>query len=114
MFGKPVIADSTNASELMQVPTFSAGTPREGPDGWWAVWNKRVRQDYRGMSVHHRGASNVLMADGSVQSIADTNDDQLINNGFPVAETTGFRDARVEAGPLRLASFYSLQSKGEQ
>lgn len=114
MFGKPVIAESSNAAELMQVPSFPAGTPREGPNGWWAVWNKRVRQDYRGMSVHHRGACNVLMADGSVQSIADANGDQLINNGFPVADSTGFRDARVEAGPLRLASFYSLQSKGER
>lgn len=114
MVGKPVIATSANPSEVMEAPSFAAGTPREGAGGWWGVWNKRVRQDYRGMSVHHRGACNVLMADGSVQSLVDANGDQLINNGFPATGTNGFRDARVEAGPLRLASFYSLQSKGEQ
>lgn len=114
MVGKPVIAESSSPSELMEVPSFAAGTPRDGASGWWGVWNKRVRQDYRGMSTHHRGNCNVLMADGSVQSLADTNGDALINNGFPATDNNGFRDARVEAGPLQLASFYSLQSKGEQ
>lgn len=113
MVGNPVIAESPDAMQLMEVPQFPAGTQREGASGWWGVWNKRVLQDYRGISTHHRGASNVLMADGSVQSIADSNGDQRINNGFPATAKSGFQDAHVEAGPLRIASFYSLFSKGE-
>lgn len=113
MVGKPVVAVSSDGAGLMEVPHFPPGTSCEGADGWWGVWNKQVLQDYRGMSTHHRGACNVLMADGSVQSIADSNGDQLINNGFPATEKSGFHDARIEAGPLRLASFYSLLSKGE-
>jgi prepilin-type N-terminal cleavage/methylation domain-containing protein/prepilin-type processing-associated H-X9-DG protein len=113
MVGRPVIADPT-AGALLKQPAFANGTPREGAGGWWAVWNKKVLQDYRGMSAHHRDSCNVLMADGSIQVLADKNDDEMINNGFPAIAAGGFQDAQIEAGPLKLASFYSLQSKGGQ
>lgn len=113
LVGRPVIADPS-AGSLFSPPSFAAGTPKDGPNGWWAVWNKKVLQDYRGMSAHHRGSCNVLMADGSVHALADTNGDGFINNGFPATGSDGFRDETVEAGPLQLASFYSLTSKGGQ
>jgi prepilin-type processing-associated H-X9-DG protein len=62
------------------------------------------------MSTHHKGVCNVLMADGSIQSLVDTNQDQYINNGFPAG--TEFMSDKVEAGPLALASYYNLQTRG--
>jgi prepilin-type processing-associated H-X9-DG protein len=109
MVGQPVYSDPT-AGPLLNVPAFSSGTSREGANGWWAVWNKRVRQDYRAMNPLHRGVCNVLMADGSVQALYDANGDQFINNGFPAGN--GFASSDIEAGPLKLASYYSLQSRG--
>ena len=59
------------------------------------------------------------MADGSVQAIADRNDDGFINNGFDGSDVTGtgsavyWTSSEVEAVSLNLASFYSLTTKGE-
>lgn len=111
MVGRPVIADPS-AGQLLKQPSFSSGTSRDGANGWWGVWHKKVLQDYRGMSAHHRDRCNVLMADGSIQVLSDDNDDEMINNGFPATGSGGFLDAQIEAGPLKLASYYSLQSKG--
>ena len=113
MVGRPVISDPS-AGTLLKQPAFASGTSRDGANGWWAVWNKKVLQDYRGMSAHHRNRCNVLMADGSIQVLTDENNDEMINNGFPATGTGGFRDAQIEAGPLLLASYYSVQSKGGQ
>lgn len=109
MVGHPVYSDPS-AGSLFAQPSFPPGTSREGPNGWWSVWNRKVRQDYRGIAPLHRGSANVLMADGSIQTLEDTNGDQFINNGFPASG--GFIDGEIEAGPLKLASFYSLLSKG--
>lgn len=106
MVGRPVYADSS-AGTLFATPSFASGTTREGANGWWGVWHKKVLQDYRGMAPLHRGTCNVLMADGSIQPLVDTNGDQVINNGFKL-----FTGGEIEAGPLKLASFFSLQSKG--
>jgi prepilin-type N-terminal cleavage/methylation domain-containing protein/prepilin-type processing-associated H-X9-DG protein len=111
--GRPVISEA-GAGVVLKQPSFSNGTPRDGAAGWWGVWNKKVLQDYRGMSMHHRGKCNVVMADGSIQVLSDGNDDGMINNGFPATGLGGFADGTIEAGPLKLASFYSLQSKGSQ
>jgi prepilin-type processing-associated H-X9-DG protein len=101
----------------LQVPEFPAATPREGAAGWLKVWNHDTRQDYRGMAALHAGSVNVLMADGSVQVFVDENYDGFINNGFE--DVNGgtkvyWTTDEVEAGPLTLASFYTLTSKGEQ
>lgn len=110
MVGRPVIADPSGGT-LFSVPSFSSGTSRDGANGWWATWHKKVRQDYRGMSLHHRGSGNVLMSDGAVHTFQDDNGDGFLNNGFP-ASVGGFADAKIEAGPLRLFSYFSLNSKG--
>jgi len=101
----------------LQPPQFPAGTPREGSAGWLKVWSHDTVQDYRGMAAIHGGLVNVLMADGSVQTLLDENNDGFINNGFE--EVTGgtelfWTSDQIEAGPLELASFYTLTSKGEQ
>ena len=97
----------------LKPPTFPTGTAKEGASGWWKVWNKDVLQDYRGMFPLHRGACNVVMADGSVTALYDQNDDGFINNGFP-QDGTYFQSDDVEAGPLELASFYSLSGLGAE
>lgn len=105
-------------------PQFPANTPREGTAGWLRTWNFHTLQDYRGISAHHSGTANVLMADGSIQVLVDRNLDGFINNGFDGANTTGWpgnasstvywTDSIVEAETLKLASYYSLNSKGAE
>ncbi len=80
----------------LEVPTFSDGKPREGASGWWAVWNKNMLQDYRGFAPVHGGICQVLMADGSVQTFTDTNEDGFLNNGFSASTTNGFKDDEIE------------------
>ena len=88
----------------LKVPSFSDGKPKEGANGWWSVWDKKVLQDYRGFASVHRGICNVLMADGSVQALNDKNGDGLINNGFPQTSGGGFADDKVEYEPNELFS----------
>jgi prepilin-type N-terminal cleavage/methylation domain-containing protein/prepilin-type processing-associated H-X9-DG protein len=83
--GSPTAVAFTRGPVLianLQMPVFASGTPREGANGWWAVWQKQVLQDYRGFSVLHRGACNIVFADGSVKSLVDKNNDGYLNNGF--------------------------------
>ncbi|MCM2373440.1 DUF1559 domain-containing protein [Rhodopirellula sp. ICT_H3.1] len=102
-----------SSPKLLSPPVFRVPTGRSGVTGWLKTWSYDTRQDYRGMSAHHNGICHVLMADGSVQAIVDSNDDAFINNGFPI--TTGFwTSADNEAPDLVLASYYSLNSKGEE
>jgi prepilin-type processing-associated H-X9-DG protein len=86
-----------------QKPSFDRGTPRAGPDGWWAVWTKQTRQCYRGFAPVHRGVCNILMADGSVHSFHDQDGDQLLNSGF-TAGVGGFQSDHVEVPPEQLFS----------
>lgn len=115
----------TTSSHFMELPTFTSGTSREGASGWLKTWNHDTRQDYRGMLPVHRGVVNVLMADGSVQGIVDANNDGFINNGFDGPDASGWpgsaslsspywTDSTVEAETLQLASYFSLQSKGNE
>lgn len=112
------IEDADNPN-FMKVPSFAAGTPREGATGWLKTWRYDTLQDYRGMAPVHAGTVNALMADGSVRAFVDTNDDGFINNGFDGADTGAastpvyWTSSDVEADKLNLASFYSLTSKGE-
>lgn len=110
--------DAANPHHL-QVPAFGGSVPREGSAGWLKVWSHDTRQDYRGMAPLHQGTVNVLMADGSVQALFDENNDGFINNGFDGPSGSGsgktfWTSSELEAGPLNLASYYTLNSKGEQ
>ncbi|MEX2561164.1 MAG: hypothetical protein WD403_14680, partial [Pirellulales bacterium] len=90
----------------MQAPVFPPGTTYEGPAGWWAGWQKTL-QDYRSFGPAHGRSSNVLFADGSVRSFADTNGDGFLNNGFDPAATAlriGYTDAELE---VKANDFYS-------
>jgi len=68
-----------------------------------------VLQDYRGFAPVHQGLCNVLMADGSVKALKDSNDDGLINNGFPQASGGGFADDVIEVEDHQLFSKASLR-----
>ncbi|MGI9473212.1 MAG: DUF1559 domain-containing protein, partial [Rubripirellula sp.] len=109
----------TDNSFFMSVPAFDGSTARSGADGWLKAWNFDTRQDYRGMAPVHQGVVNVLMADGSIRGLLDENNDGFINNGFDggadsPGDTVYWTSSEIEAGPLDLASFYSLISKGDQ
>ncbi len=90
-------------------PTFPGGTPRTGPTGWWKVWNKDVLQDYRRFGVMHRGAANILFADGSVRSVSDETEDGIFNNGFPAGGA--FSSATIEMPDDEVFSGYSLNQR---
>jgi len=95
----------------LQVPTFSNGTPRGGANGWWAVWNKGVLQDYRAFAPVHRGTCNMLFADGAVRGVQDSNGDGLLNNGFAASPNSGFASNEVELAPNTFMSLYSLRAR---
>jgi prepilin-type N-terminal cleavage/methylation domain-containing protein/prepilin-type processing-associated H-X9-DG protein len=100
----PALVDSPT----LDAPSFPSGTSRNGPDGWWAVWEKDTLQDYRGFAPVHRDGCNVLMADGSVQLLLDTNQDGYLNNGFRPSAESGFADERIEVEDKVLFSKASL------
>ena len=104
------------SADFLQTPSFNA-IPKTGAAGWLKTWNFDTRQDYRGMSPLHQGTLNVLMADGSVQVLTDINNDGFINNGFDVGPNNVSKywtSSEIEAETLKLASFHSLLSKGNQ
>jgi len=93
----------------LQAPSFPNGTTREGPGGWWGVWQKQVLQDYRGFGVVHRSSCNIAFADGSVRSLADKNRDGYLNNGF--GATGGFANADPDIVTGELHSSFALDPK---
>ncbi len=97
-------------------PSFSAGTNREGANGWWKVWDgadengiPNTMQDYRGFNPIHRGVCNVLMGDGSVKKLTDRNRDGGLNNGFLSSQQSGFSDSTPEISPNEVFSKASLR-----
>ena len=105
----PVLAASGPFGQAFNPPLFPSGTPKDGPSGWWAVWNRQVLQDYRYFGMNHRESGNVLFADGSVRSVYDTNGDGQLNNGF--IASGGFAD-NVSEVPTN--DFYSQAALGNQ
>ncbi|MCC9599195.1 type II secretion system GspH family protein [Stieleria sp. JC731] len=92
---------------------FAAGTARGGPDGWYKTWSAFTRQDYRGIMPLHIRIANCLMADGSVQQLVDSNNDQYINNGFELPSgKIVWTSTKIEVDKTKLASYFSLKSDG--
>jgi competence protein ComGC len=93
------VTQSITAGPLLittaQKPAFTNGSRRDGPSGWWAVWNNQTRQDYRAFAPVHRGTCNVLMADAGVRSFEDANRDGYLNNGF-AARVGAFQSDELE------------------
>jgi prepilin-type N-terminal cleavage/methylation domain-containing protein/prepilin-type processing-associated H-X9-DG protein len=105
----PVLVLPYNGIQPLNPPVFAPGTPRDGPNGWWTVWNKMVLQDYRNFGMVHRNSCNVVFADGSVRSINDPNYDGKLNNGFTAVG--GFADAVDEVEQDDFFSLYSISAK---
>lgn len=111
--GEMVAASFTGGPVLratMEAPSFASGTPRDGPKGWWAIWNREVLQDYRQFAPVHRHTCNILFADGGVRSLTDSNEDGLLNNGFPARPQSGFADDEQEVAFKDCFSLYSLEA----
>lgn len=98
-------SDGPILNTTMKPPTFAVGTVYGGTTGWWSVWSKQTKQDYRDFGAVHgsgKGAiCNVLFADGSVRPLVDRNGDGYLNNGFDPALYTGvggigYQDSDVE------------------
>ncbi len=109
--GAPLVLAFTRGpvtNPQMQFLSVPVGTPREGANGWWALWNA-TRQDYRGFAPVHRGSANILMADGSVQSFKDANGDGLLNNGFTADSANGYADSSEELPRTEFWSRYELR-----
>lgn len=110
--------DGPVLNTTMRQPTFNVGTPFAGPTGWWAVWGRQTKQDYRDFGAVHGGKKqptcNVLFADGSVRNFVDTNGDSFLNNGFDPTLFTGtgsigYQDATSELTLEDVYSGWSLQ-----
>lgn len=85
-------------------------TTRDGATGWWSKWNA-TRQDYRAFAPVHRGACNILFADGSVRSYLDNNQDGLLNNGFQASTGNGFTSDKIELPDEEFINRWTLKAK---
>jgi prepilin-type N-terminal cleavage/methylation domain-containing protein/prepilin-type processing-associated H-X9-DG protein len=64
-----------------------------------------VLQDTRDWYAIHRGGANMLMADGSVKTLFDTNGDNYFNPGFTIPSTFTQAGDGYTAGPSEINSF---------
>jgi len=111
-------SDGPVMNTTMKPPTFAVGTTYGGANGWWTVWSKQTKQDYRDFGAVHgsgKGAiCNVLFADGSVRGLIDRNGDGYLNNGFDPSLYTGaggigYQDADVEIPLEEVISLWSIR-----
>lgn len=106
----PSIPAGTFLSAAMTLgPRLKTTTALPAQPASWATWNKQVLQDYRNFAPLHRGTCNIVFADGSVRTFADTNADGLLNNGFDAGN--GFADNTIELKPEEVASLYDLKAE---
>ena len=116
MTGGPILRDAATGASVetgvaLQYPKFNAGASRDGAigAGWWATWGVCL-QDYRQFAPVHRGACNILFADGSVRNFVDEDMDTLLNNGFAV-NVGGFKSDTIELPREEVANGWSLKEK---
>ncbi len=108
----PMVSNTTaysgwTPSALMAPPAFS-GTPT--PAVWKGVWWERCRQDLRQFGVNHGDVCNVLMADGSVRPLYDTDGDGYLNPGFAAGNeyVVGYAGTEAEVPETECYSHWDL------
>lgn len=112
--GETLAVSMTRGPRLIQGssgdhPVPQPNASRDGANGWWAIWNKAVLQDYRDFAPTHNSSANILFADGSVREFVDHDDDGHLNPGF---ETSGgvYLTNEVELKSGDVFSAYSLDA----
>lgn len=117
--GEPLAAAMTNGPRQLgsMLPPAANGGDGDDSNGdsvptavWWDVWHDCL-QDYRQFAPVHRGAANILFADGGVRTFVDQNADGYLNNGFPVVAGNGFADDKVEITQQQITSRWSLRDQ---
>jgi prepilin-type processing-associated H-X9-DG protein len=89
----------TSANEANYASTTVTTAPSNG---------RLILQDTRDWFAVHGKQANILMADGSVKTITDSNGDGFFNPGFPVEgvanpeRTIGYTDGEVELDAARV------------
>ncbi|WP_165698560.1 DUF1559 family PulG-like putative transporter [Bremerella volcania] len=93
---------------LLQPPTFSSVSEAVWKEAWW----EGCRQDLRQFGANHGDVCNVLMADGSVRSLTDSDGDGYLNPGFIAGEDylVGYeRDTEAEVPETECYSRWDLK-----
>ncbi len=85
-------------------PTVGEVTSDQGNGTLTTSGNELWLQDTRDWYAIHRGGGNLLMADGSVKTLFDTNGDNFFNPGFDATSMTAVRDGYT-AGPCEINAF---------
>jgi prepilin-type processing-associated H-X9-DG protein len=127
----PLLGDGAYSSATLPVPLagFEVGEPLAIPmtggprrtnnmlhpepfpgDDWWLLWHECL-QDYRQFAPLHRGAANILFADGGVRVFVDANGDGMLQNGFDVLPGNGFASTKVEIDEEQITSRWSLRDE---
>jgi prepilin-type N-terminal cleavage/methylation domain-containing protein/prepilin-type processing-associated H-X9-DG protein len=94
-----------------EVETTTESLARVPADATATAGNSLILQDTRDWFAVHRGTMNLLMADGSVKTITDLNNDGFLNPGFPIAQSgSDTRDVLSQAvgyvdGTVEMARF---------
>ncbi len=93
-----------NAYQPVRWPQVGEVTSGQGAGTLTASPNNLWLQDTRDWYATHRGSCNLLMADGSVKTLFDTNGDNFFNPGFDATSMTSVRDGYTP-GPCEINSF---------
>ncbi len=108
-FGGPATWDATTGAISYPTASFTA-----------VLWYEDTAQDYRNLAPIHQRSCNVVMADGSVRSFYDANDDGFLNNfsnnpKYPKGgSASDFTSDEPELLPTDMGSFYSLSKYSGQ
>ncbi len=93
---------------LLEPPTFSGVSEPVWKEAWW----EGCRQDLRQFGAIHGDVCNVLMADGSVRSLTDSDGDGSLNPGFAAGQDylIGYsRDTEAEVPETECYSRWDLK-----
>lgn len=95
---------AVNTYQPLRYPTVGETTVGQGAEVLTTSPNNLWLQDTRDWYAVHRGSCNLLMADGSVKTLFDTNGDNFFNPGFDASGMTSANDGYT-AGPCEINAF---------